>query len=126
MKKRSLFFIIVVLTISLSSCTYNFIVPEEVTPPNPDGTPVSFASQVQPIFAAKCIECHKTGGTMPDLTVGNSYNQVVPSHVNLTTPEDSNIYHFPNPSSSLHAWKKYSSNEANLVLTWIKEGAKNN
>jgi hypothetical protein len=44
----------------------------------------------------------------------------------LSKPEESKIYTFPAPSVAKHAWKKYNSNEAKLVLTWIKEGAKNN
>jgi hypothetical protein len=126
MKKRSIFLILVLFTILITGCKYNFILPEEVTPPNPDGEPVKYSTQVQPIFTAKCIECHKPGGTAPDLTSGNSYNQVVPSHVNLTKPEESDVYVFPSPTTAVHTWKKYSANEANLVLTWIKEGAKNN
>jgi mono/diheme cytochrome c family protein len=127
MKKRSIFLILVLFTILITGCKYNFIVPEEVTPPNPDGQPVLFSTQIQPIFTAKCIECHKQGGTAPNLTEGNSYNQIVPAHVNLTTPEESDIYKYPSPTAtSLHTWRKYSTNEANLVLTWIKEGAKNN
>ncbi len=126
MKKRSIFLILIVFTVFLAGCKYSFILPEEVTPPNPDGQPVSFATQVQPIFTAKCIECHKTGGTAPDLSEGKSYSQIVPAHVNLTTPDESDIYKYPSPSSSMHTWRKYSSNEANLVLTWIQEGAKNN
>lgn len=116
----------IVFTFFLSSCKYSFIVPEEVTPPDPEN-PIIYSTQVQPIFNAKCIECHKTGSsTKPDLTVGNSYNQIVPAHVNLTTPEESDIYKYPLVSTSMHAWKKYSANEANIVLTWIKEGAVNN
>jgi mono/diheme cytochrome c family protein len=126
MKKRSLFLIMILLAAVLAGCSYNWIMPEEVTPPNPDGEPVSYATQIQPIFTAKCISCHNTGGTAPDLSSGKSYNQVVPGYVNLTTPADSEIYTFPSPSTSVHAWKKYSANEATLVLTWIEEGAKNN
>lgn len=116
----------ILIMIGMAGCKYNWIVPEDVTPPNPDGEPVSYATQVQPIFTAKCITCHKPGGTAPDLTVGNSYNQVVPAHVNTATPEESDIYKYPAPTTTVHAWKKYSANEAVLVLTWIEEGAKNN
>ena len=119
--------ILVLFTILISGCRYNFIVPEETVDPNPGGEPVSYATQVQPIFTAKCIECHKQGGTAPNLTAGSSYNQVVPAHVDLAKPEESDIYKYPSPTStSLHTWRKYSTNEATLVLTWIKEGAKNN
>jgi mono/diheme cytochrome c family protein len=125
MKKRSLFLILVLFTILISGCKYNFIVPEEVTPPNPDGEPVKYSTQIQPIFTNKCIFCHNTGGTAPNLEDGKSYNQVVPEHVNLTTPVESNIYKVPTSATTWHT-RKYSSSEAALVLTWIEEGAKNN
>lgn len=118
--------ILILLAIVFAGCRYSFIVPEEVTPPNPDGEPVSFSTQIQPIFDAKCIDCHKSGGQLPNLTSGNSYNQIVPAHVNTAKPEESDIYHFPSPSTSVHTWKKYSASEASLVLTWITEGTKNN
>jgi hypothetical protein len=129
MKKISLFLIMVVFAIFISSCKYNFIVPiEEEVPVDtiPGEQPVSFATQIQPIFTNKCISCHKAGGTAPNLVAGSSYNQIVPAHVNLSKPEESDIYAYPAPATSKHTWKKYNSSEANLVLKWIKEGAKNN
>ncbi len=124
MKKRSLFLIMVLLVAVLAGCKYNWILPEEDIDPNPGGEPVIYSTQIQPIFTAKCISCHNTGGTAPDLTEGKSYNQVVPEHVNLTNPPESNIYKVPT-SATWHT-KKYSSSEAALVLIWIEEGAKNN
>ena len=129
MKKRSLFLILVLFTLAISSCKYNFIMPiEEEIPVDtiPGDQPVSYATQIQPIFTAKCIECHKSGGTAPNLVAGSSYNQVVPSKVNLSKPEESDIYTYALSTTAKHAWKKYNSSEAKLVLTWIKEGAKNN
>ncbi len=129
MKKQNIFLFMVLFAIVISSCKYNFIVPiEEEVPIDtiPGDQPVSYATQIQPIFTNKCISCHKSGGTAPNLVAGSSYNQVVPSQVNLSKPEESDIYSFPAPTTSKHAWKKYNSSEANLVLTWIKEGAKNN
>ena len=125
--KFSKYIIIMFFTVAITSgCTYNWILPEEDVDPNPDGEPISYATQVQPIFDNKCVSCHNTGGTAPDLSTGKSYNQIVPGHVNLTAPAESNIYHFPAPSSTVHTWKKYSNGEAKIVLTWIEEGAKNN
>ena len=127
MKKRSIFLILVLFTIFFTGCKYNFIVPEEVTPPNPDGEPVKYSTQIQPIFDAKCIDCHKPGASNGlDLTSANSYNMVVPSKIDATTPENSEIYVYPLSTSTTHSQKKYTTNEANLVLTWIEEGAKNN
>ena len=126
MKKRIQFLIVILAIMGMTGCRYNWILPEEDVDPNPGGEPISYATQVQPIFDNKCVSCHNTGGTAPDLSTGKSYNQVVPGHVNLATPAESDIYYFPSPTSTVHTWKKYSSNEAKIVLTWIEEGAKNN
>ena len=126
MKNRSLFILMVLLVAILAGCSYNWVLPEATVDPNPDGEPVSYSKQIQPIFTNKCVSCHNTGGTSPDLSTGKSYAQVVPAQVNLTTPAESGIYTFPAPSTSVHSWKKYSANEATLVLIWIQEGAKNN
>lgn len=126
MKKRIQFLIVILAIVGMTGCRYNWILPEEDVDPNPGGEPISYATQVQPIFDNKCVSCHNTGGTAPDLSTGKSYNQVVPGFVNLTSPAESDIYYFPSPTSTVHTWKKYSSNEAKIVLTWIEEGAKNN
>ena len=126
MKKRIQFLIVILAILGMTGCRYNWILPEEDVDPNPGGEPISYATQVQPIFDNKCVSCHNTGGTAPDLTTGKSYNQVVAGQVNLTTPAESGIYHFPSPATSVHTWKKYSNSEAKIVLTWIEEGAKNN
>lgn len=122
---KSLIFISFVM-VMFAGCQYNWILPEETIDPNPGGEPISYATQVQPIFTAKCASCHNTGGTAPDLSTGKSYNQVVPGQVNLSKPDQSPIYTFPAPSTSVHSWKKYTANEAVIILTWIQEGAKNN
>ncbi len=126
MKKRIQFLIVILAIMGMTGCRYNWILPEEDVDPNPGGEPISYATQVQPIFDNKCVSCHNTGGTAPDLSTGKSYSQVVPGFVNLTSPAESDIYYFPSPASTVHTWKKYSSNEAKIVLTWIEEGAKNN
>lgn len=126
MKKRIQFLIIILAILGVTGCRYNWILPEEDVDTNPGGQPVSFATQVQPIFDGKCISCHKTGGTSPDLTAGKSHSQIVPAFVNTASPAESKVYTFPSPSSSVHTWKKYSAGEAKTVLTWIEEGAKNN
>ena len=125
MKKHSIFLIVILVTLLFTGCKYDFILPEEVAPIDPN-VPISFSTQIAPIFSTgdKCTSCHKSGGQTPDLTSANAYSQIVPGLVNLTTPETSMIYAFPGSSS--HSWKGYTANEASLVLEWIKQGAKNN
>lgn len=109
------------MSLLLVSCEYEFI---EVTPPDPT-VEVKFSSEIVPIFSANnCINCHKAGGTSPDLTAANAYNSIYPSLVNLSSPELSTIYVTPVPSGNHPV--KYTPNQAALVLEWIKQGAKNN
>ncbi len=125
MKKSHIYFLLVMFGLLLHACTYDFIVKEEVPTVDPT-VDVSFATQILPIFTTdKCISCHKSGGQAPDLT--NAYATIKSMNLtNTATPESSLIYTYPNPASTLHTWQKYSAGEAQLVLTWIKQGAKNN
>ena len=126
MKKLNIYFLLFVFGMILNACTYDFIAKEEL-PPVDQTVDILFATQIAPIFADKCIACHKTGGQAPDLTAANAYNSI--KNMNLTntaSPESSPLYTFPNPVTTTHTWKKYSAAEAQLVLTWIKQGAKNN
>ncbi len=126
MKKSNIYFLLFVFGLLLNACTYDFIAEEELPPVDPTVT-ISFSTQIIPIFDAKCIACHKPGGTAPDLTATNAYNSIKNMNLaNTTAPETSLIYTYPNPTSTMHTWKKYSAAEAQLVLTWIQQGAKNN
>ena len=130
MKKRPIILIMILFALFLNGCKYDFILPEQVTTVvNTGGQPISFATQIAPIFSAgdKCVACHKSGGQAPDLTSANAYSQISSKFVNTGSPETSLIYLEPSPANTAdHTWKKYTSTEAALVLAWIKEGAKNN
>jgi hypothetical protein len=126
MKKRSLFLILLIFALFIGGCKYDFILPEEVPPVDNGGNPISYSTQVNPIFSTgdKCTQCHKTGGQAPDLSPANSYNQIVPKYVVAGSPETSEILTIP--GSSTHSWKNYSATERSIIQTWITEGAKNN
>ena len=124
MKKSPIFLILILFALFINSCKYDFILAKEVPPIT---GPVSFSTQVEPIFTTdKCIDCHNNGGQSPNLTTGSAYAQIVPGLINATTPESSIIYSFPAPTTTTHTWKKYSAADAAIVLAWIKDGAKNN
>jgi hypothetical protein len=127
MKKSKIYFLLFALGLLLNACTYDFIVKEELPPINP-GVDVLFATQIVPIFADKCVSCHKAGGQAPDLSAAAAYNSIKNMNlINTVTPESSVIYTEPSPTTpTVHNWKKYSAAEAQLVLTWIQQGAKNN
>ncbi len=127
MKKSNIYFLLFVIGLLLNACTYDFIAEEELPPVDPN-VDVLFSTQIATIFTSNCISCHKAGGQAPDLTAANAYNSI--KNMNLTNtsaPETSVIYTEPNPANaSVHNWKKYSAANAQLVLTWIQQGAKNN
>jgi hypothetical protein len=126
MKKQSLFLILIVFALFMGGCKYDFILPDYVPPIDNGGNPISFATQVAPIFSTgdKCTSCHKPGGTAPDLTPANVYSQIKAGYVSTIAPESSKILTVP--GSSAHSWKDYTATERAIILTWIKEGANNN
>jgi hypothetical protein len=125
MKKSYIYFLLVMVVLLLNACTYDFIVKEELPPVDPT-VPVSFSTQIAPIFNTEtCVSCHKPGGQAPDLTTANAYNSIKSMNLtNTTKPESSIIYAFPGSSS--HSWKGYTASESQLILTWIQQGALNN
>jgi hypothetical protein len=128
MKTRQLFAMLTFLLVGmLVSCEYDHIVPERAPVIDPE-TPISFATQIEPIFnnGNNCTACHKTGATAPDLSTGKAFAAIVPALINTSDTTASIIYWHAHPSSPTHNWKKYTVGEATLILEWIKQGAKNN
>lgn len=121
MKKHSIFLIIILLSLIIGGCKYDFILPEEVPPIDNGGEPISFATQIAPIFAEKCNSCHDAQA--PVLTADVAYNQLGTKYVNTASPASSKIYTVP--TSGTH-YAKVSAAQAALILAWITEGAKNN
>jgi len=134
MKTLRNLFVILIIALSFVGCRYNFIVPEEVPPvvdPGDPGAPqMSFANDIIPIFNTgnKCVACHTTGKTAPDLTPDHAFASLnTTKFINSAAPEQSRIYVHPNPANTnQHVQKKYTSQEAANVLLWIQQGAKDN
>jgi hypothetical protein len=125
MKKSKIYFLLFAFGLLLNACTYDFIAVEELPPVNPN-VDVLFATQIAPIFSG-CVACHKAGGEAPDLSAAAAYASIKSMNLaNTAAPASSLIYTFPSPTTTIHAWKKYSAAEAQLVLTWLQQGAKNN
>jgi len=126
MKKSTIFFVSILLALSIYSCKYDFIIPVEVPVIDNGGNPIKFSTQIAPIFSTgnKCTECHKSGGTSPDLTTASAYAQIMSKYVSTSSPNTSKIYTVPGSSS--HSWKGYTATEAATILAWITEGANNN
>lgn len=123
MYKRKLFNIIILLVsmIVIFACEY-----EKITYVAPDPTiPVSYATDIQPIWDKGCVGCHGVGQTPPDLTADNSYNALInEGYVDTAQPEQSTIYTCMITGGSMAAYTNAS--DAGKVLVWIQQGAQNN
>jgi len=118
MKKKYLrFAFVIAATVSLNSCLYKTPISEPV-----EGD-ISFIEDVEPIFEAQgCVACHPSDAGL-DLMVGKAYESIFAnSLVDIENPEGSIIYTHPKDSHP----KTYTPAEANIVLAWIEQGAKDN
>lgn len=101
-----------------SSCEEYKIIQEEIDP----GETVLFQTQIQPIFNANCVTCHK-GSRNPDLRDGFSYESLTTGgYVNLPAA-DSKLY--KKIISSSHTSFTIDP-EKQLIYNWIDQGAQNN
>ena len=122
--KRYIKILAFLFMIGLVACEYDYIPVEEngvvIPQPDPDN-PISFSTDVEPIFQDKCIACHNS--TDPILVTGSAYaNLTNGGYVNTDNPTESEVY---KRSKDGHG-KNMGSQELNLLLLWIKEGAKDN
>jgi hypothetical protein len=125
MKKRNLFKIsllgVLLTGFTFTACEYQFVEPEQIILPD---DPISFATEIQPVFNSKCNTCHTV--TSPVLTDGNAYQNLMSGgYIDLNNPESSVIYvkvssGHPGGSSA------FNSTERAILLKWIQEGAENN
>jgi len=109
-----------------SSCEkYTFRV-ETLPPVDTSGTDttdyVSYSNEVQPIFNAKCISCHK-GTRPPDLRADNSYKSLTDGGYVNPPAADSKLYKMI--TSSSHS-SMTTQADKNTIYLWIAQGAKNN
>ena len=121
-----LFVSIVVGVVYFSACEkYTFRV-ETLPPVDTGGSDttnyVSFSTEVQPVFNAKCVSCHK-GTRNPDLREGNSYQSLTDGGYVTSPASDSKLY--KKLISSSHSSITTQANK-NTIYLWISQGAKNN
>lgn len=122
MKKISLIFSFIIM-LGFVACEYTDIVEDDSAGDIPEN--ISFASDIEPIFAAQsCTNCHPSL-KKPDLTEGNAYESIIGlGLVDTSNPEESKLYTKPSPDGS-HG-SVYTSSQAGLILAWIEQGATNN
>jgi hypothetical protein len=107
---------------SLWSCEYEKIEPPDL-PPATDT--IYYSTQIQPIWDKGCVGCHGAGQDAPNLTAAESYNALISGNfINIADPASSIIYTEMIPGGNMSSHTNQS--EANFVLVWIQQGAKNN
>lgn len=99
-----------------ASCTYDQnpvpVVPEEV----------SFATDLVPMFEAKCNACHAS--VAPVLTSDVAYGNLINFNYINTTDPASSLFYTKIDGGSMDS---YASNEdRSVVLKWIEQGALDN
>ncbi|MCK5134396.1 MAG: hypothetical protein KAR19_01310 [Bacteroidales bacterium] len=118
--RRVTFFLTGVLIIVLSGCSKYEIPKPEL--PEDIPTDVSYSADIQPIFDAKCVNCH-SGANDPDLTADWSYDELIDGdYVDTDDPLSSVLYEI---FSGTHDGRA-TEEEVLYILGWIVEGAENN
>ena len=114
-----------ILMILYTQCTWDIFVYEPEPVEN-----VSFSMDIIPIFDASCNTsgCHNTGGTAPDLTAGNAYDELQNGgYIDIDSPADSELYQWMTGNRSIPMPLSGPDAEYNAkVLQWIEEGALDN
>lgn len=94
---------------------------------------VSFSKDLVPLFTANCAlsGCHATGGHAPNLMADKAYSSLMddPDFVLVKDAENSTLYkRLTGKLSPAMPMGKTTNpgNINNLVLAWIKQGAKKN
>ncbi|HVM89831.1 MAG TPA: hypothetical protein VMT76_16715 [Puia sp.] len=115
--------LLTLLSLSLSSCYKDVILPAVTTEQPPKY--VSFSKDLQPIFTANCAlsGCHVAGSQQPYLTADVSYTQLTGGFVNTVLPTQSTLYIEINGEMEVHI---PSATDRQKIFDWIRNGAPNN
>jgi hypothetical protein len=114
------------LGLYLTSCYKDVILPEVAVDPNGPPQFVSFSTQLAPLFNTNCAlsGCHIDGGQKPNMSLDDSYQQIVNGgFVNTLVPKTSILYIQINGNMEEHI---PSAKDREMVYDWIRNGAPNN
>jgi len=117
--KQTLIAVLLLSAACLVSCEKNVWDPVVI-----DNTiPVSFQTEIVPIFTSNCIGCH--GGPInPDLRAINAWESLtVGGYVNTDLPESSIVY---TQIMEGHNSAGVTAEQKQQLLIWITQGALNN
>ena len=119
MKKTVIILSVLLVIFALASCKYATIIPDVPSP----NIPVHFAADIQPVFNARCVGCHRSGGHDPDLTAGNSYNSLISNNLVVAGNAASSVLYQKITTGTMSGYCDATS--AGLIKNWINQGAKN-
>jgi len=127
MKKIIQYLMTLTVVLMVTSCYYDEMPPVAATP-IPDT--VSYSKDVQPLWDANCISCHKSGGTSPDLSSANSYSALTTNSKYVIANDAANsLVHkalMGSGAPQMPTNGKMSDSKIALIDKWINAGALNN
>lgn len=118
--------LLLLVALIISGCYKDIVIPKLAVDPDGPPQPVSFKTELAPLFNAKCTEagCHVTGSHKPYLTSDVSYLQIVNGgYVNTSIPKESTLYKFVFGEMSQYI---PAASDKQKVYDWIRNGAPNN
>ena len=136
-KALSQLLVLMGIAVFYASCDKNYVEPKPVitpTIPPPGQYQISFSGRIIPIFTGSCDGCHNGGGITPDLRPNNAYTSLfvfaqsgvpVDTVTNKNNPENNLLYLKVKPGGSMNG-KLSSPSDADSILVWLQQGAKNN
>ncbi|MFA6126257.1 MAG: hypothetical protein WC699_03035 [Bacteroidales bacterium] len=110
------------LMFGMVACEYVTIEPKDVVIPD---TPVSFQTDIAPIFPLlNCTQCHPALH-QPDFAVNKSYASLMSNNlIDTANPANSILMQYINAGHNTAT--NMTPTQKALILKWITEGAKNN
>jgi len=127
MKRLIKYASLVILTgILVTGCYKDIIVPNLASDPDGPPQPVSFKTELAPLFNSSCAlaGCHVSGAHHPYMTTDVSYQQIVNGgFVNTALPKQSTLYIMVNGEMAQYIPSKIDRQK---VYDWIRNGAPNN
>lgn len=101
------------LLVFFTSCLTN--VEEDMTELEPNAcADITFATTVKPIIDANCIQCHGSGGTLPELTT----HSLLQLHAGSVKSEV--------VSREMPKQGSLTQDEIDAIVCWVDDGALNN
>ena len=86
------------------------------------GDTLVFSIHIAPFLEHTCAICHHAGRTDPDLTSGNSYEQIINGNYVIVGQADESL--LVQQAQNNHSLSPLNNSELKLLKAWINFGAK--